>query len=85
MSYKHLEEMMHERSVLVAHLSINRWAVRFLPLLENAFRKHKRPVGKSWRMDETYIKVKGVWKYLYWAVDKLGRTVDFLLTARGIQ
>ena len=52
------------------------------PLLEKAFRRHKRPVGGSWRMDETYIKVKGVWKYLYRAVDKEGRTVDFLLTAR---
>ena len=46
------------------------------------FRKHKRPVGGSWRMDETYIKVKGVWKYLYRAVDKEGKTVDFLLTAK---
>ena len=53
-----------------------------LPLLEKVFRKHKRPVGGSWRMDETYIKVKGVWKYLYRAVDKEGKTVDFLLTAR---
>jgi putative transposase len=44
--------------------------------------KHKRPVGASWRMDETYIKVKGVWKYLYRAVDKHGKTVDFVLTAK---
>ena len=82
LSYRHLEEMMEERGVSVDHSSINRWAVRFLPLLEHAFRKHKRPVGSSWRMDETYIKVKGVWKYLYRAVDKEGKTVDFLLTAR---
>jgi transposase-like protein len=68
--------------VVVDHSSINRWAIRFLPLLEKAFRKHKRAVGASWRMDETYIKVKGVWKYLYRAVDKEGKTVDFLLTAR---
>ena len=68
--------------MLVDHSSINRWAIRFLPLLEKVFRKHKRPVGSSWRMDETYIKVKGVWKYLYRAVDKEGKTVDFLLTAR---
>ncbi|TYQ18821.1 UNVERIFIED_ORG: DDE superfamily endonuclease [Zoogloea ramigera] len=45
-------------------------------------RKNKRPVGRSWRIDETYIKVKGVWKYLYRAVDKEGKTVDFLLTAK---
>jgi putative transposase len=82
LSYRHIEEMMEERGVFVDHSSINRWAIRFLPLLEKAFRKHKRPVGGSWRMDETYIKVKGVWKYLYRAVDKEGKTVDFLLTAK---
>ena len=73
---------MHERGVFVDHFSINRWAILFLPLLEKVFRKHKRPVGGSRRMDETYITVKGVWKYLYRAVDKEGKTVDFLLTAR---
>ena len=82
LSYRHLEEMMEERGVFVDHSSINRWAIRFLPLLEKVFRKHKRPVGGSWRMDETYIKVKGAWKYLFRAVDKEGKTVDFLLTAR---
>ena len=82
LSYRHLEEMMQERGVLVDHSSINRWAIRFLPLLEKVFRKHKRPVGVSWRMDETYIKVKGQRKYLYRAVDKAGKTVDFLLTAK---
>ena len=82
LSYRHLEEMMQERGVFVDHSSINRWAIRFLPLLEKVFRKHKRAVGGSWRMDETYIKVKGVWKYLYRAVDKEGKTVDFLLTAQ---
>ena len=82
LSYRHLEEMMQERGVFVDHSSINRWAIRFLPLLEKVFRKHKRTVGGSWRMDETYIKVKGAWKYLYRAVDKEGKTVDFLLTAR---
>jgi transposase-like protein len=65
LSYRHLEEMMEERGVFVDHSSINCWAIRFLPLLEKVFRKHKRPVGGSWRMDETYIKVKGTWKYLY--------------------
>jgi len=82
LSYRHLEEMMQERGVAVDHSSINRWAIRFLPLLEKAFRHHKRAVGDSWRMDETYIKVKGAWKYLYRAVDKHGKTVDFLLTAK---
>jgi len=82
LSYRHLEEMMEERGVSVDHSTINRWAIRFLPLIEKMARKHKRPVGGSWRMDETYIKVKGFWKYLYRAVDKQGRTVDFLLTAK---
>lgn len=82
LSYRHLEEMMQERGVAVDHSSINRWAIRFLPLLEKVFRKHKHAVGISWRMDETYIKVNGVWKYLYRAVDKQGQTVDFLLTAK---
>ena len=82
LSYRHLEEMMQERGMTVDHSSINRWAIRFLPLLEKAFRKHKHAVGTSWRMDETYIRVNGAWKYLYRAVDKQGQTVDFLLTAK---
>jgi putative transposase len=73
--------MMQERGVSVDHSSINRWAIHFLPLIEKMARKHKRPVGSSWRLDETYIKVKGVWKYLYRAVDKQGKTVDYLLKA----
>ncbi|MCS0706452.1 IS6 family transposase [Massilia aurea] len=74
--------MMEERGVSVDHSTINRWAIRFLPLIEKMAREHKRPVSGSWRMDETYIKVKGFWKYLYLAVDKHGKTVDFLLTAK---
>jgi len=73
---------MQERGVAVDHSSINRWAIRFLPLIEKMARKHKCPVGGSWRMDETYIEVKGVSKYLYRAVDKQGKTVDFLVTAK---
>ena len=53
---------MEERGIEVDHSSINRWAIQFLPLLQKVFRKHKRPVGRSWHMDETDIKVKGVWK-----------------------
>ena len=82
LSYRHIEEMLEERGVFVDHASINRWAIRFLPLLEKAFRKNKRPVGGNWRMVETYIKVKGIWKYLYRAVDKQGQTVDFLMTEK---
>ncbi|MET3139423.1 putative transposase [Undibacterium sp. GrIS 1.2] len=82
LSLRHVEEMMAERGVFVDHSTVSRWAIRLLPLLEKIFRKHKHPVGGSWRMDETYIKVKGAWKYLYRAVDKEGKTIDFLLTAK---
>jgi transposase-like protein len=74
--------MMSERGITVDHSTVHRWTVKLLPVLEKTFRRHKRTVGKSWRMDETYIKVKGQWKYLYRAVDKDGNTVDFLLRAR---
>jgi putative transposase len=77
LSYRHIEELMEERGVSVNHSTINRWAVRFLPLIEKLSRKHKRKVGCSWRMDETYIKVKGIWQYFYRAVDKKGKTVDW--------
>lgn len=60
MSYRHLEEMMEERGVSVDRSSICRWAIRFLPLVEKVSRKHRRPVGGSWRMDETQIKLKDV-------------------------
>ena len=81
LSARNLEEMMAKRGIQVDHSTVHRWAIKLLPVLEKAFRHHKRPVGKSWRVDETYIKVKGHWKYLYRAVDKAGHTVDFLLRA----
>jgi putative transposase len=70
------------RGVKVDHATIQRWVFKFTPLVEQQFRKRKRSVGKRWRMDETYVKVKGQWRYLYRAVDKEGDTVDFLLTMR---
>jgi len=70
------------RGVKVDHATIQRWVFKFSPLIEMIFRKRKRPVGNSWKMDETYIKVKGEWMYLYRAVDKQGNTIDFLLTKR---
>ena len=82
LNYRNWEEMIEERGVEVDHVTIYRWIQKFTPQLEAAFRKgKKRPVGNSWRMDETYIKIKGQWKYLYRAVDKAGQTIDFLLTA----
>ncbi len=80
-SYRQLEEMMEERGVSVDHSTLNRWVLKYAPEIEKQFRQRKRPVGTSWRMDETYVRVKGQWKYLYRAVDKAGQTVDFLLTA----
>jgi putative transposase len=75
--------MMLERNILVDHSTINRWVIQYAPLLENKFRKnYKRSVGSSWRMDETYIKIKGEWHYLYRAVDKEGDTVDFMLSKK---
>ncbi|NPD70311.1 IS6 family transposase [Acetobacteraceae bacterium] len=82
LSYRQVEEMMGERGVEVDHTTLHRWVLRYVPLLEKAFVARKRPIGGSWRMDETYIRIKGVWKYLYRAVDKAGATVDFLLTAK---
>ena len=81
-SYRQLEEMMEERGVQVDHSSLNRWVLKYVPLLDQAFRTRKRRVGDSWRMDETYVRIRGRWKYLYRAVDKAGNTVDFLLTAQ---
>jgi transposase-like protein len=80
LSTRHVEELMKERGVDVDHSTINRWTIKYSPLLEEAFHRRKRPVWISWRMDETYIKVKGQWRYLYRAVDKHGQTIDFLLT-----
>ena len=82
LSVRHLEEMMLERGVEVDHSTVHRWSLKILPVLAKVFRSRKRPVGRSWRMDETYIRVNGEWKYRYRAVDRLGHTVDFLLTAR---
>src|ERR1035438_1529819 len=87
LSLRNLEEMMQERGVFVDHSTIHRWVVKLVPVLEEAFRKRKRKrgigaVGKSWRLDETYIKIRGEDRYWYRAVDKQGNTVDFLLTAK---
>jgi putative transposase len=80
LSYRQVEELMQERGVFVDHATINRWVLKYSPPLEEAFHRRKRPVWRSWRMDETYIRVKGAWRYLYRAVDQDGQTIDFLLT-----
>jgi len=80
-SYRDLEEMMEERGVDVDHTTIYRWVQHFAPEMEKRLRWYYRPSGStSWQIDETYVKVKGVWKYLYRAIDKEGRTLDFFLS-----
>ena len=81
LSFRHIEEMMIERGMFVDHSTVQRCALKILPVLALVFRRRKCPVGGSWRMGETYVKVCGQWKYLYRAVDRDGHTVDFLLRA----
>ena len=82
LSYRDLEEMMAERGIKVDHSTINRWVLKYAPELDKRIRPHLKQTNDSWRVDETYIKVKGRWKYLYRAVDSLGNTLDFLLCAK---
>lgn len=80
LSTRHVEELMAELGVELDHATIKRWVIKYSPLLEEVLHRRKRPVWVSWRLDETYIRVKGAWQYLYRAVDKYGKTIDFLLT-----
>jgi len=82
LSYRDLEEMMHIRGAVIDHSTLQRWVRRFARLISDRVSSKKRPVNRSWRMDETYIKLKGKWVYLYRAVDKEGNTIDFLLRAK---
>jgi putative transposase len=79
LSYRDLEEMAIIRGARIDHATLQRWVIKFAKLIDMQVRKFKKPVGSSWRMDETYIKVNGVWVYLYRAVDSLGNTIEFLL------
>jgi putative transposase len=81
-SYRDLEEIMEERGVDVDHGTLNRWVVKFAPLMAVQAQSRKKPTAVSWRMDETYIKVKGKWTYYYRAVDNTGKTLDFMLSKR---
>jgi transposase-like protein len=82
LSSRDLVQMMAERGIALAHTTILRWVQRYVPEFEKRWSRYARPVGDSWRVDETYIKVRGQWVYLYRAVDREGRTVDFLLSKR---
>ncbi|MEP7364859.1 MAG: IS6 family transposase [Acidobacteriota bacterium] len=80
LSYRDLASMMSERGIEMAHTTILRWVQHYTPEFEKRWQRYARPVGGSWRMDETYVKVRGEWVYLYRAVDKAGKTVDFYLS-----
>jgi len=80
LSYRDLEEIMVERGLSVDHTTIYRWVQRYAPILEKKCRAKLKPTNNSWRVDETYIRVKGQWMYLYRAVDSSGNTVEFMLS-----
>jgi transposase-like protein len=80
LSYRDLEEMMRERGLQVDHTTIYRWVQHYAPELERRCRPHLKPTTDSWRVDETYIKIKKEWVYLYRAVDSQGNTLDFVLS-----
>src|SRR5260370_12334884 len=79
LSYRDLVAMMAERGISVSHTTIHRWVIRYVPEFEKRWNRFARPVNTSWRVDETYISIRGKWNFLYLAVDKHGNTVDFLL------
>jgi putative transposase len=82
LSYRDVEELLEERGVELDHATVNRWVVKYSPLLELKFRKRKKKTGSSWRMDETYIKIKSRWVYYYRAVDTDNQTIDFYLSEK---
>jgi putative transposase len=82
LSYREIEEIFSERNIRFDHSTLNRWVLKYASKLEAVFRRKKRKVSGSWRMDETYIKIKGEWVYYYRAVDKYGAIVDFYLSEK---
>ena len=85
LSTRHVKELLEEHGVNVDHSTINQRVIKYSPQFEASFHHRKRLVGSSWRLDETYVRLKGKWVYLYRELDKSGQTIDFLLTARRDQ
>jgi len=81
-SYRDLEEIMAERGVDLDQATLNRWVEKYAEMIAKEAHRRKAPAGQSWRMDETYVKVKGEWTYLYRAIGKQGNTLDFMLSER---
>ena len=79
---RNVEELLEERGLEADHTTVWRWVQRYGPELEQRLRRHHKPANKSWRVDETYVRVNGRWCYLYRAIDSAGATIDFLLSAR---
>ena len=84
LSFRDLVEMMAERGISLAHTTIMRWIARYVPEFEKRWNRFACRVGTSWRVDETYVKIKGKWTYLYRAVDKQGKTVIFCSAPSGM-
>src|SRR5580692_4176093 len=82
LSYRDVEELLAERGLRADHVTVWRWVQRYTPEIQRRLRPQLRPTNDSWRMDETYVRVKGKWVYLYRAVDSSGATIDFLLSAK---
>jgi transposase, IS6 family len=82
LSYRDVEELLAERGVHVDHVTVWRWVQRYAPEMERRLRSRLKPPNDSWRVDETYVRVKGKWVYLYRAVDSSSATIDFLLSAK---
>src|SRR5262249_39514578 len=82
LTYCDLEEIMAERNLSVDHVTIWRWVQRYAPILNQRIRREMRRPNRSWRVDETYMKVAGNWAYLYRAVDSAGETIEFMLSPK---
>jgi transposase-like protein len=85
LSYRDVEELLAERGLHADHVTVWRWVQRYAPEMERRLRSRLKPTNDSWRVDETYIRVRGKWVYLYRAVDSTGATIDFLLSPGATQ